>query len=90
MSFGEFLTKEVDRDLKLYCIKHWGTWWATRFLMNEKAAKIYEELRACSMAIVIQAIANDDSNYQKYIQIHVDLLEEFKKDDKGDKIHLKK
>lgn len=88
-SFGEFAVNEVERDLKLYCLKHWGSWWATRFLMNKAAKDVYVKLRSCSMATVILIISKGDPDYQKHIDFHEDLMNEIRKD-KGNKIWLKK
>lgn len=92
-TFGEYLTKQVERDLKLYCLKHWGKWWATRFYMNEKAQKVYDTVRNVSMTIAIRLIADDDTDYMKYIAFHEELMEEFKKnkeEKEKSKVGLKK
>lgn len=89
ISFGEFATKQVEADLKQYCLKHWGKWWSTKFFMNKEAQSVYDTIRMCSMAVAIQVISKDDKDYQKYIDMHNDLTKEFSKD-KENKVWLKK
>lgn len=88
MSFGEYLTKQVEKDLKRYCIKHFGFWWSTTFFMGKKADDVYGTLRYLSVAIAIQVIANDDPNYKKYIDMHEDLMDAYNEMQK-DKVKLK-
>ena len=74
-SIGQFLAKEVDRDLRAYCLRHWGKWWATRFFLNSEAKEVYNSIRPHSMAVAIRIVSNNDPDYKKYIQEHSDLVE---------------
>ena len=58
---------DLEYDLKSYCLKQKGRWWANHLFCNKGVNDLYNKLRRIDAGTVIAIVGNGGPNYQEHI-----------------------